>query len=431
MKRQRTEQTSGSNAQGAAPDAASETMFMPSRDSNATAFSIILGALDNIQATMAAMQSTIQKEVADIQATVSAVQKEVADIKKTQRHLLNEVRGLQNDKKKFYTRLEDIPVEVIVQIFSWIPLQSVFRYRRLSKTINQCLLTTEFAKLNVQTADFLNGLENGMNLTWIHLPERYQSVVASAMSGQLKKVVKKKKRLETKALPESITRLTAVEEIELPFCKLTGSIPNGMSALQNLTHLDLSHNSLMGPLPSSFNLLVALESLDLSNNQLSGDFPALPNLNALHVIVIDGNCFTGPIPTVFGPQLRVLSASRNLFSFIPAAIGELTNLESLNIEENSFAHEIPAGIWNLTNLTFLLMSNCQLSGSLAGVGNLLQLEWLDASNNRFSGELPSREIRSLESLHGLHLIGNQFLGGEILDLTGGIWNQCVWILTFK
>ncbi|KAJ3240182.1 hypothetical protein HDU78_002372, partial [Chytriomyces hyalinus] len=402
MKRQRTEQTSGSDEQGAAPDAASETMFMPSRDSNATAFSIILGALDNIQ------------------AAGCAVQKEVADMKDTQRHLLNEVRGLQNDKKKFYTRLEDIPVEVIVQIFSWIPLQTVFRYRGLSKTINQCLLTTEFAMLNVQTADFLNGLENGMNLTWIHLPERYQSVVASAMSEQLKKVGSNFKNNEMKPLPESITRLTAVEEIDLLTCKLTGSIPDGISALQNLRALDLSHNSLTGPLPSSFNLLVALESLDLSNNQLSGDFPALPNLNALHTIVIDGNCFTGPIPTVFGRphMLLYLCASRNLFSFIPAAIGELTNLVELNIGENSFAHEIPAGIWNLANLTFLFMSNCQLSGSLAGVGNLLQLEWLDASNNRFSGELPSCEIRSLENLRDLHLIGNRFLGGEILDLTG-------------
>ncbi|KAJ3239467.1 hypothetical protein HDU81_005910 [Chytriomyces hyalinus] len=304
--------------------------------------------------------------------------------------------------KKFYnTRFEDVPLEIIVNIFAWIPLQTVFQYRRLSKTINQCLLTRQFAVLSMQTADFQR-FEQKMVQIWFHLPENYQAVVASAMSAQLKSVQICVETIETKGLPESITRLTAVETIFLYSYKLTGKIPDGIGALQSLTYLDLRDNYLTGPLPISFNLVVALDMLDLTNNQLAGEFPALPSLHALECLCIDGN------------------------HTIPATISTLTTLWELRISENSFACQVPPGIWNMQNLTWLDMSNCKLSGLLAGVGNLWQLERLDVSNNRFSGELPSRKIRSLEYLEDLHLIGNDFSGDEILDVTGSkLCTMCV------
>ncbi|TPX46656.1 hypothetical protein CcCBS67573_g10301 [Chytriomyces confervae] len=407
MKRQRSDEQS--DEQGATPGTASETLSMPPAEPNSAVLPMILSTLETIQATMAAMR----KEVADIKETQLA-------IISSQRHLSNQVLDLQNHKKKFFTRVQDIPVEVIVQIFAWIPMRTVLHYRRLSKTINQCLMSREFAMLNVQTTDFQKGLENGIDRTWFHLPEPYQTVFASAMSEQLKKVGSNFKNNEMKPLPQSITRLTGVEKIELPCCKLTGSIPDGISALQNLTTLQLSHNSLTGPLPSSLNLLVALESLVLTNNQLCGEFPALPNLHELISVDISANRFTGPFPTVFGNSraLKHLFGSKNLFSVIPATISLLTNLEQLDISENSFTCELPAGIWNLTALSSLNMSNCRLSGSLAGVGALHNLESLDAFNNQFSGELPSLEIRTLGRLIDLHLSRNQLSGGEMLDMTG-------------
>ncbi|TPX38743.1 hypothetical protein CcCBS67573_g10698 [Chytriomyces confervae] len=193
------------------------------------------------------------------------------------------------------------------------------------------------------------------------------------------------------------------------------SIPNGIGALQSLAYLDLRNNSLTGPLPDAINMMVALDTLDLINNQLSGEFPALPNLHLLRTLCIDGNRFAGPIPTVFGGggNLKHLTASRNRFSVIPATISKLENLAELNISNNPFACEIPPEIWTLTELYYLEMSNCKLSGSLVGVGNLRQLMHLDASNNQFTGELPNREIYDLP-LEQLHLIGNQFSGGELL-----------------
>ncbi|KAJ3240460.1 hypothetical protein HDU77_011120 [Chytriomyces hyalinus] len=364
MKRRRTGQTSDSDGQGTTPGSAS-ALRVPPGEANAATLSVILSTLENMQATNEKTQATI--------GTMSAIQntilKEAADIKETQLSIINQVLGLQNHHKKFHTRLQDVPLEIIVQIFAWIPVRTVLRYRRLSKTINQCLLTREFALRNVQTAHFQKGSMWRIDSTWFHLPEPYQTVYANAIPAQLKTVGNCYKSIKAKGLPESITCLTAVTSFYLHSCKLTGRIPNGIGALQSVKHLDL-----------------------------------------------DRNRFTGPIPTVFGDlgDLVHLTASRNRFSIIPATISELENLKRLNISNNPFACEIPPEIWTMTGLFHLGMSNCKLSGSLAGVRNLGQLKHLDLSNNQFSGELPSCEISDLLDLRGLHLIGNQFSGGPLL-----------------
>ncbi|TPX51976.1 hypothetical protein CcCBS67573_g09973 [Chytriomyces confervae] len=413
---------SDSDGQGTTPGTVS-ALCVPPGEANTATLSVILSTLETMQATIENMQATIEKTQANMSAMQNTMQKEVADSKETQlsiissrRHPSSQVLGLQNHHKKFHTRLQDVPLEIIVQIFAWIPVRTVLRYRRLSKTINQCLLTREFALLNVQTAHFQKGSIYRIDSTWFDLPEPYQTVYANAMPAQLKAVCSSYKSIKAKGLPESITCLTAVKSFYLNSCKLTGRIPNGIGALQSMTYLDLHNNSLTGPLPGEINLMVALNMLNLTNNQLSGEFPALPNLNLLRNLYIDGNRFTGPIPTVFGDlgDLVHLSASRNRFSIIPATISELENLKGLNISNNPFACEIPPEIWTMTGLFHLGMSNCKLSGSLAGVGSLQQLVHLDVSNNLFSGELPSREIYGLLHLRELHLIGNQFSGGEFL-----------------
>ncbi|KAJ3213833.1 hypothetical protein HDU81_001845, partial [Chytriomyces hyalinus] len=225
MKRRRTQSDGQEAASGTASDALSE----PPGEATTACLPTILSTLEK-------MQATIEKIQANMSAMKDAMQKQVADIKETQLSIIssqcqlsNQVLDLQNRKKKFYTRLHDVPLEIIVQIFAWIPLRNVLHYRRLSKTINQCLLTREFALLNVQTAASLDTESNDVVIdwTWFHLPEPYQTVYANAMPGRIKCVVNKAKTNETKGLPESITCLN-VENIALDCCKLTGSIPDGI-----------------------------------------------------------------------------------------------------------------------------------------------------------------------------------------------------------
>ncbi|KAJ3263259.1 hypothetical protein HDU77_011041 [Chytriomyces hyalinus] len=390
MKRQRTEPNSASKGNAATPDTAWARLPTP--------------LLEETTATLSGILQTHTLE--KMQATLSTMQTEVTTIKDTQLHLSNQALNLQKRNKEFYTQLRDLPLEVIVQIFAWIPVQTVFRYRRLSRTINQCLLTTQFAMLNLV------------------VPPPYQTVVARAMAphattigvfdynpSHYKKVAK--------SLPNSISCLTAVEEIRLEANTLIGEIPDVFGALKNLTHLCLPSNSLTGALPSSLNLLSELFFLDLSHNELTGEFPPLPNLNSLQILVIGRNHFTGTVPTVFGKHriLAFLHADHNRFSVIPASISQLTRLYHLYISGNPFSCEIPSELWNLTDLTDLRMSGCNMFGSLAGVGNLHNLQILDVSNNQFSGEFPSREILNLPDMNELHMAGNQFTGGEIMDLS--------------
>ncbi|TPX56513.1 hypothetical protein CcCBS67573_g09339 [Chytriomyces confervae] len=420
MKRRRTAPNSESKRNAATPRAVSDALPVPPAETNtATTLATILHTLETMQATMSSMQT----EVTDIKESQLS-------IISAQRDLSNQVLDLQKHKEKLFLSLQDLPLELIVQIFAWIPVRTVFKYRRLSRMINQCLLTSQFAVLNMRTSDFqkksrfLRGSNHGIGWLWLLVPPSYQTVVARAMAPHAKGIggydfCPAHYKKVTMSLPNSISCLTAVEEIILETNTLIGKIPDVIGTLKNLTIVRLAGNSLTGALPSSLNLLSALQYLNLAENQLNGEFPPLPNLNSLESLKISRNCFTGPVPTVFGNsrKMALFHADHNHFSVIPASIGQLTNLVELSISGNRFSSEIPSELWNLGSLTFLEMSNCNMFGSLAGVGNLRNLEILDLANNRFSGEFPSREIYNLPLLEELHLVGNQFSGGKVLDMS--------------
>ncbi|KAJ3393670.1 hypothetical protein HDU80_010668 [Chytriomyces hyalinus] len=404
-----------SNANTATPDTASAQLPTPSLEATTATLSGIL------------QTHTIEK----MQGTTSTMQAEVTNIKETQlsaisaqHHLSNQVLGLQNRNEKFFTSLHDLPLEIIIQMFAWIPVRTVFRYRRLSKTINQCLPTTQFAVLNMRTSDFLKGPRRRIGGLWLVVPPKYLTVFACAMAPHAKIIggfdyYPADYNKVAKSLPNSISCFTAVEEIILERNGLIGEIPDVFGALKNLTMLRLRHNSLKGAVPSSLDLLSELQHLDLSENELTGEFPPLPNLKSLDTVFIGRNRFKGPLPTVFGDprKLKGLCAEHNCFSVIPTSISQFTNLFNLSICGNPFSCEIPSELWNMESLQFLEMSGCSMFGSLAGVGNLHNLKTLDVWNNQFSGEFPSREILNLHELYELHIAGNQFTGGGVMDVS--------------
>ncbi len=91
----------------------------------------------------------------------------------------------------------------------------------------------------------------------------------------------------------------------------------------------------------------------------------------------------------------------NLTGDIPAALGNLTNLESLVLVGNSLTGAIPPQLGNLTSLEVLNLSFNQLSGSIpAALGNLTNLKQLWLFKNQLSGE-PPEEVRNLPNLEVL------------------------------
>ncbi|MFK7844960.1 MAG: leucine-rich repeat domain-containing protein, partial [Rhodothermales bacterium] len=148
------------------------------------------------------------------------------------------------------------------------------------------------------------------------------------------------------------------------------------------------------------------------------------------------NWLTGPVTSWFGVTVtngRVtrLELPLNNVAFtgqsyderiLPAEIGQLTELEVLNLERNDRLARIPPEIGELVNLKELNLAGCHTSGNYVDIVKLVKLEKLNLSLNTFGGELPA-EIGNLIHLKELDLSGqsnSNFRGAipaEITNLT--------------
>ena len=92
---------------------------------------------------------------------------------------------------------------------------------------------------------------------------------------------------------------------------------------------------------------------------------------------------------------------KGLAGSIPAAIGNLTNLTSLYLDDNSLSGSIPTAIGNLTNLAVLNLSRNELTGNIpAELGKLINLTNLWLSYNNLSGSIPAELSRLAPSQGG-------------------------------
>ena len=103
---------------------------------------------------------------------------------------------------------------------------------------------------------------------------------------------------------------------------------------------------------------------------------------------------------------------------IPAELGNLSNLETLNLSGNQLAGDIPTELGSLSNLETLVLSDNQLTGEIpTELVSLSNLETLDLVGNQLTGEIPT-ELGSLSNLERLGLSGNQLTGEIPHSLTG-------------
>ena len=283
------------------------------------------------------------------------------------------------------------------------------------------------------------------------------------------------------------------ENLYLDNSGLSGEISPAVGSLINLERLYINDNDLTGVLPSEISNLNNLTILDVSNNQLTGLIPddvcnMNINWNATNPNLTH-NQFCPPYPACITNQLVfpqycenmvcpesevglwgwcynkeettiMQLSSKDIYGEIPAEIGELENLERLDLRYNQLSGEIPPEIGNLTNLLYLQLNHNQLTGEIPPeIGNLINLQilmlnenslsgqlpesmanlvslsmgggWmiydpgLSLSNNNFSGEIPSW-IGNFENLRELDLSGNQF-SGIIPEEIGNLSN----LLTLK
>ncbi|BAT76138.1 LRR receptor-like serine/threonine-protein [Vigna angularis] len=135
---------------------------------------------------------------------------------------------------------------------------------------------------------------------------------------------------------------------------------------------------------SSDDLVIGLGA---PSQSLSGTFsPAIGNLTNLRQILLQNNNISGNIP----PEL-----------------GALPKLQTLDLSNNRFSGVIPASLSQLNSLQYLRLNNNNLSGSFPeSLAKTPQLAFLDLSYNNLSGPLPKFPARSF------NIVGNPLVCGS-------------------
>ncbi len=134
--------------------------------------------------------------------------------------------------------------------------------------------------------------------------------------------------------------------------------------------------------------------LELGRNGLTGSLPAaLGNLSNLERLSLWGNELTGPIPGELGNLAtlqRLTLAANGLTGPIPGEFANLAHLEWLALWGNQLTGPVPAWLGNLPRLRRLWLGSNDLTGPVPGeLGSLTDLELLDLSYNwGLSGPLP-------------------------------------------
>ncbi|XP_073137532.1 protein NSP-INTERACTING KINASE 3-like [Henckelia pumila] len=134
--------------------------------------------------------------------------------------------------------------------------------------------------------------------------------------------------------------------------------------------------------PDGYVSALGLPSLSLSGTISSG----IGNLTNLQSILLQNNEISG---------------------FIPTSIGRLEKLETLDLSNNKLTDEIPESVGDLKNLNYLRLNNNSLTGPIPGsLSKVEGLTLVDLSYNNLTGSLPKVSARTFK------IVGNPLICGQ-------------------
>ncbi|XP_035540276.1 receptor-like protein EIX2 [Juglans regia] len=223
-------------------------------------------------------------------------------------------------------------------------------------------------------------------------------------------------------------------------------MPDGFGSLNSLRTLNLDGNQLVGGIPKYFGNLCALESLTLSNNNLNGSlYEFMSNessclVDSLQDFQISNNRFIGSLPESIGnlSNLQTLNVAQNSLTGVitEAHFSNLTKLKELKLDSNflilSFSYDwVPP-----FQLDYIYLSSCKLGSTFpkwlqsqknyneleisdAGISDIIptwfwnippMLSHIDMSNNQLHGNLPDLSSSRLGLFIFIDLSTNHFYG---------------------
>ena len=191
---------------------------------------------------------------------------------------------------------------------------------------------------------------------------------------------------------EILARMKSLVKIQL-CCQLgkglAGEIPKDIGNLTELQVLSLGENKLNGSIPKSIGRLKKIWFLDLETGNLSGGFENLFSVSSLRYMHISLAGLPGILPDEFG-------------LFFPA-------MKQCLLAGNHFTGKIPSTIGNMTNLQHLDLANNHLWGRIPkSIGSIPGLQVADFSGNQFTSLQTGIEFKS-QSFEVLILAGNREL----------------------
>ncbi|GLU20965.1 hypothetical protein SLE2022_371370 [Rubroshorea leprosula] len=169
------------------------------------------------------------------------------------------------------------------------------------------------------------------------------------------------------------------------------------------------------------NATFSVISLNLSNLNLGGEIsPAVGDLRNLQSVDLEGNKLTGQIPDEIGNCVSVvyLDLSDNLlYGDIPFSLSKLKQLEFLNLKNNQLTGPIPSTLTQIPNLKTLDLARNQLTGEIPRLIYWNEiLQYLGLRGNMLTGTL-SPDMCQLTGLWYFDVRGNN-LTGTIPDSIG-------------
>ena len=260
-------------------------------------------------------------------------------------------------------------------------------------------------------------------------------------------------------IPPEIGNLTNLEKLYLNNNYITGNIPPEIGNLTNLEYLYLNNNWLYGDIPIEIGNLSDLIRFNIENNYFHGliqeslcdlnlnwssSFNSLSNnrfcppfpdcINDIGSQNSDqcsnGNCIEGEEVSLWGVCYNIETTTEltnsindygiisprigelinlthidighgdDLIGPIPREIGNLTELEYLDLRGNNLCGYIPEELWSLTNLVHLDLEDNKFFGPIPNeIGNLTHLEYLNLRENRFFEQLPTEIVNLSQLIH--------------------------------
>ncbi|KAL3276836.1 hypothetical protein HHI36_012199 [Cryptolaemus montrouzieri] len=190
--------------------------------------------------------------------------------------------------------------------------------------------------------------------------------------------------------------------------------PGLLEGLDQLQVLDLSFNDLSSNWVNrdTFSGLVRLVVLNLSFNRLTRiDANLFHDLYTLQILNLEHNSIDFVAEHAFSElkNLHSLTLSNNRISFIEAYhFAGVYAMNQLLIDSNRIKFIHPQAFENLTNLQDLGLNGNLLGAVPAGIGKLRFLKTLDLGKNRIES-VTNSSFEGLDILYGLRLVDNQIV----------------------